>query len=199
MIKSEIFEKSLLNDYYFMRHGESTANIEHIIVSDPEHGITSYGLTENGVEQVKKALTEYSRYNHISNIISSDFLRARDTALIAAECFGCPLDFSVKLRERFFGNYNMMSDMNYQRVWENDRNKLPTDSVESLDMVLTRSMELLAECEKKLSGKSILLISHGDIIQITLAYLKGLTPYEHRTIESVKNAEIRKISFPDIL
>ena len=46
----------LNSQYFIMRHGESTANVEGIIVSTPENGVTKYGLSEEGQAQVKQSI-----------------------------------------------------------------------------------------------------------------------------------------------
>eukprot|EP00729_Bicosta_minor_P027009 gene27009-14380_t len=44
------------NTFVLLRHGESTANAEGIIVSQPENGVLhKYGLTKTGVAQAKAA------------------------------------------------------------------------------------------------------------------------------------------------
>ena len=93
-----------------MRHGESTANVEGIIVSTPENGIENYGLTDKGREQVvqsietaiaEKLLDENTR------IISSDFKRTYETAEIANQILGGKylIEPEPRLRERDFGNF----------------------------------------------------------------------------------------------
>jgi len=49
---------SLKNIYYIMRHGESEANTRGLIISSPERGTSSYGLTPNlhrSIEHLDKA------------------------------------------------------------------------------------------------------------------------------------------------
>jgi len=44
--------KILRNKYYLLRHGESHANREGIVISEPETGTSQYGLTGKGTESV---------------------------------------------------------------------------------------------------------------------------------------------------
>ncbi|HPK45730.1 MAG TPA: hypothetical protein PLV62_12175, partial [Spirochaetota bacterium] len=46
----------LHNTYLLMRHAQSKANHMHIIVSNPEVGVNDYGLTQEGKNQVLKAI-----------------------------------------------------------------------------------------------------------------------------------------------
>ena len=59
---------SLKNKYYAFRHGESQANVEGIIVSDPSIGTAKYGLSEKGRGQVEESAVRLSAVvaNHVS-------------------------------------------------------------------------------------------------------------------------------------
>ena len=57
---------TLRNKYYGLRHGESMANLEGIISSDPGRGTTIHGLTETG----RHSFTlQHDVLNHINHII----------------------------------------------------------------------------------------------------------------------------------
>ena len=78
----------------FSRHGESQANILHIISNrDLPHR-----LTPAGVEQALALAEAVSGYN-LMQVFSSPILRAQETAGIIAARFGLPLTVSPALRE----------------------------------------------------------------------------------------------------
>ncbi|CAF4355479.1 unnamed protein product, partial [Rotaria sordida] len=74
---------NLRNKYFGVRHGESEANVAHLISSNPQIGIESHGLSPYGRLQVIEN-TKLFLQNNSSNksyiIIASDFRRARETA-----------------------------------------------------------------------------------------------------------------------
>ncbi|CAN0370664.1 unnamed protein product, partial [Scytosiphon promiscuus] len=75
----------LKNRYYALRHGQSVANMEGIISSDPEVGSVKHGLTTNGRTQARVAATaliEVVGRDRLDSLVfvSSEFLRARQTA-----------------------------------------------------------------------------------------------------------------------
>ena len=78
--------KTLRNIYVGIRHGESEANMEGIISSDPFIGTTKHGLTKTGIIQARRAAISLievisGRENlHKCIFYSSDFTRARETA-----------------------------------------------------------------------------------------------------------------------
>ena len=69
------------NRYFLMRHGESEANVADLIISYPETGCKRYGLSKQGRQQVRLSALE-SGLGSDTLIISSDFLRARETATL---------------------------------------------------------------------------------------------------------------------
>ena len=78
--------KKLRNTYYGLRHGESEANLEGIISSDPVRGYSTHGLTAVGKVQSRRAATALidvvGRENFLKGdciFLSSDFRRARQT------------------------------------------------------------------------------------------------------------------------
>jgi broad specificity phosphatase PhoE len=78
---------TLRNKYYGLRHGESEANLEGIISSDPGRGTTIHGLTATGKTQSRRAATALietvGRENLLGDncvFLTSDFTRARQTA-----------------------------------------------------------------------------------------------------------------------
>ena len=185
---------SLKNTYYVMRHGQSLGNVQEVIVSAPENGIAGYGLTPVGKQQATRSLTKYSILDQQTIIYSSDFLRARQTALIA-EAILQPLDkvcFTKQLRERFFGDWELRSSDHYETVWAQDRDSILTNNVESVTDVLKRGLACLLEIEARFKDQNILLVSHGDTLQILLTFFKKLHPRCHRDVAHMRVAEIRE-------
>lgn len=189
----------LKNIYYIMRHGESEANARGLIVSSPAVGISGFGLTERGRDQVYETFDELPMSGHISLIITSDFLRARQTAAIVGDVFGI-MDVveSHELRERFFGDFDGGDDNRYAEVWAIDDkhlNEYPS-GVESPESVKGRVLALIARCEKQYEGEAILLVSHGDTLQILQAVFSGISPFEHRKMKHLDKGELRRLD-PD--
>ena len=80
----------LRNDFVALRHGQSQANRQQIIVSSPEVAIASYGLTDLGKTQARQAgrtiCQWYNKHHHQGLcLVCSDFLRAQQTAEIVEQ------------------------------------------------------------------------------------------------------------------
>ena len=69
----------LANRYFGLRHGQSSANLAGLIVSDPMRGTVGHGLTPAGRAQVEASISASNRLGSATLFLSSDFLRARET------------------------------------------------------------------------------------------------------------------------
>jgi len=201
----------LTNTYRVMRHGQSKANEAGVIVSRIEtdrHG--DWGLSELGRRQALTA-AEGSGLPADTVIWSSDFSRARETAEIVRAHLGAPeVILTDALRERCFGDLEGSGVANYARVWTADQavageaaaggtvtNQAaagPTGSgIEPAAAVLDRASALIADLERRYAGRDILLVSHGDTLQILQAGFLRLDPSSHRRVPHLETAEIREL------
>lgn len=189
--------RKLQNQYFIIRHGESMANVAGLIVSSPENGVNQYGLSEKGAEQVRSSVLSEDRLNCETLIISSDFQRTLETAKIVNECLSSqvPVQAERLLRERFFGELELGDSKDYAKVWASDAvNPDHTNwGVESVKAVLDRLHALLLVLDSKYADKNILLVSHGDILQILQTAFDDIKPSEHRSILHLNTAEIRQL------
>lgn len=181
------------NTYYVMRHGQSEANQAGLIVSDPVIGCAGYGLTAEGERQAKQAVQEFSG-KRPTQVICSDFLRARQTAALAAQGFGLPApQLNSGLRERFFGRLDGEADNQYPVVWQRDaEDAAHTDfQVESTLSVLQRGLALLRQLEQRYQDETLLLVSHGDTLQILQTAFSDLGCHQHRQLPHLNTAQIK--------
>jgi len=188
----------LANRYFVMRHGQSLANLQQVIVSHPQNGVDAYGLSEQGMRQVRESVQSSPEFDSSLLIVSSDFRRAWESAEIAQELLGSTnsLQFDQRLRERNFGEWELTPDSAYPLVWAGD--KINPDNgekgVESPNQVMARVTALVCEYEEKISGATILLISHGDALQLLLTAFSKQDASEHRRQQHLETAEIRALS-----
>lgn len=182
-----------------MRHGTSKANEEEIILSHPDEGTTNYGLVEEGKRQVRESVV-HAKNNGILDkstiIVSSDFTRAKETAEITREILEADnVLLTPKLRERFFGFWEKKHNRHYQDVWNDDSNNPhhKNNNVESTAEVLERTVALINELEEQYAGKKILLVSHGDALQILQTAFEKISSAYHRNLRHLEVAEIRQL------
>ena len=123
-------------------------------------------------------------------------MRARETAEIAKKLLGIEkINFHKNLRERYFGKFDKTSLDNIKIAWEHDE-KNPNHKhkgVESPNKVLKRTLALISKLEKKYKDKKILLVSHGDVLQILHTHFSKKPVSQHRKIPHLETAEIREL------
>jgi len=185
-------ESSFSNSYLLMRHGESDANVSGVIVSDPKIGCEHFGLTERGSKEVIASAKGFTG-EAITRIVCSDFLRTLQTARLVADTLNLPQpEKEVGLRERFFGDWDGMSAEHYENIWQRDKtDEQSDDHVESPEAVLKRGLSVLSRLEQEYQDQVILLISHGDMLQILNTWFAGIAPHKHRSLTHHQTAEIK--------
>jgi len=186
----------LANRYHAMRHGQSKANEAGVIVSkiDTDRG-GDYGLSERGLRQASAA-AQACGLPADTVIYASDFSRAKQTAEVMREHLGAPeVTLAEALRERSFGDLEGTPVANYARVWTADGadGDHGRDGVEPAADVLDRTTALVADLERRYSGRDILLVSHGDTLQILQAGFLRMDPAKHRSVPHLDTAQIREL------
>lgn len=186
----------LKNRYFIMRHGESEANAQGLITSDPDVCLKKYALTERGARTVFQTIKKHDSFDKYTIIYTSDFLRTKQTAQIVQDFVQAkPYKTSVKLRERYFGKYDGKSTALYAETWTHDEADAAHEKngVESAESVMSRMTSMIMLLERTYGGKTILLVSHGDPLQILETAFKKKDSSAHRTVQLLKLAQIREI------
>jgi glucosyl-3-phosphoglycerate phosphatase len=186
----------LANRFSVMRHGQSKANVAGLIVSRIENDQRGdYGLSELGRQQALTAARDCALPGD-TVIWSSGFSRARQTAeIVRAQLDAADVVIAEALRERCFGTWEGTPAANYARVWAADESN-PADAggnVEPVAAVLDRTTALIADLDQHYCGRDILLVSHGDPLQILQAGFLRIDPSRHRSLPALETAEIRRL------
>ena len=67
------------------------------------------------------------------------------------------------------------------------------DGVEQVAAVAARVLEVLHEADELARTAPVVLVAHGDVLQIALALGAGRDPHDHRDIPHLGNAELRRL------
>ncbi|WP_243470250.1 histidine phosphatase family protein [Vreelandella lionensis] len=169
------------NRYLLMRHGHSQANAQRKIISSPERGLTNYGLSEQGEQQLVDVLAQW-RWPEPTRVVHSDFLRTTHTAARVTEAFALDMQQEERLRERHFGELDGQADSYYPEVWAFDAQSADHTQwqVEPVSRVAARMCAALDALEQRFEGETVLVVSHGDPLQILLTALAGKPLTQHR-------------------
>ncbi|MCA8924736.1 MAG: histidine phosphatase family protein [Planctomycetes bacterium] len=186
----------LRNTYFGLRHGESEANVAGLIASDPATARAGFGLSDRGRSQVQATAVLQRAALGGAVVVTSDFARARQSAELAAQVLELsPPRVDTRLRERWFGELEGEPSTRYDEVWALDRDD-PAHSefgVEAAKAVVARLLSLLRDLEAELEGATVLLVSHGDPLQLLATALAGRPPSAHRELEPWQPAELRRL------
>ena len=158
---------------YFVRHGESDANIQHVISNrDSRFGLTVPGRTQAAT------LAKNLRNIPVAAVYSSPVLRARETAEILSQSFGLPYHVTEALREYDCGILEEKSDAESWKLhreiaedWTLNQNYLrkPEDGECYLD-IKGRFIPFVEGFVKNglHAQEHILFVSHGGLLQLML-------------------------------
>jgi probable phosphoglycerate mutase len=188
---------SLKNRYYAFRHGESLANMEGIIVSDPSIGTVKYGLSDEGCRQVEESAARLAEVVSGVVIVASDFLRTVETAdIIRKICDAEPARTDPRLRERQFGRWEGTCYMHYSDAWNKDAvdPDQMIDGVESANSVRRRMVAVICSLEAEFSDRDIVLVSHGDPLRLIRTAFEGLDTSLNRTLPYFETAGWRLLN-----
>lgn len=180
-------------DLYLVRHGESEANVL---------GAFPYSdtpLTEKGRQEAKSSAERLARKlgSHACQLLTSPFLRARQTA----EEFEVALRttaISVEgIRERTYGNLEgkkvgeWRSADEYFRQPSGELVLLQSEGAETIDEVAVRARLFLELVRTGEHGARVVVVSHGSFIRTLLATIDGVNPIEaSRFVPQVTNAHV---------
>ena len=193
--------RALRNHYYAMRHGQSEANVLGVAVGDPRRGVRGFGLTEVGRQQAVVSAAEFKEnYTPSANgteIVSSDFLRTRETAELLSKQLGntTPVRLSERLRERSFGELEGMEHRHMAVLLEREglARLIERYGCEPAASVQSRVVSIIRDLEQENRDKTLILVSHADPIQFLMAVFAGLDMNDQERILPLNCAEIAEL------
>lgn len=165
------------NTFIFIRHGEAENNAQGIDNSDLKK---VYHLTEKGRKQAEKLATELKKQK-IDLLFASPYARTKETAEIISEKMGgVEILFDQHLREHEMGSYSETKTGTFVKQFHSSGEryvkKLP--GAESFKEVENRLFAFLDYLQRKYSGKTIALVTHGDIQRAAQHLFGGKTVEE---------------------
>lgn len=170
-----------------VRHGQSTANRDRLVLGRS----LNVPLTEIGREQAEQAARRVDELvgDKAATVISSDALRARQTATIVAARLGVGLEVSELLREQYLG------DLEGRPV--DQLRPLPVPAGVDITEVAWGGGESIAEVHQRMRrllywlhtraelAEVVVLVGHGDAFCVLRAVLAGRG---HREIDWTTDA-----------
>ena len=176
-----------------VRHGETAWNAEHRV-----QGQLDVPLNAIGLAQAQAAAKVLAR-EKFDVIYSSDLSRARQTAAPTAELLSMQVAIDPALRERHYGIFERLT---YAEVKE----KFPEDYArfhardpdydfrtgESLKDFSARSIAVVSRIASECEGKSILVFTHGGVLDYLYRFITGLSLSAERDF-GIPNAGLNRV------
>jgi broad specificity phosphatase PhoE len=174
---------------YFIRHGESEANIRHTFAGQRDDSI----LTKKGEEQALSTANEIKKENlKIDRVISSPLKRALKTAQIIAVDLG--FDVSKIVIDDRLSEFDLGS-LSGSPINEEITLADLTPDINAEDPELFRKRVI--SCIKELinSSENILIVSHGGVGRVLESLREGNDPNSYYNLPGYLNASITKIDW----
>ncbi len=197
-------QKKSGNKYWVMRHGDAEANANNGISAkpnDPNH------LTDKGRNEVKESAQKLKK-EEIDLIVSSDFIRAKETTEVMANELNLKPEQIIideRLREMNPGSFTGKTWFDYNNTFGERINRLngrPDHGGENYNDVRRRTMSVLYEIDQKYRDKKILLVTHGlpaFMLQATVDnWDDRMVAYKPRLKPNFATGEVRTIDFSPV-
>ncbi len=178
-----------------VRHGETVWNAEMRM-----QGQLDTALSERGRRQAARAADALAAEG-IEAIVSSDLARAFDTAAAIAGVVGLPVATDPGLRERSFG---VFQGYTYAEIdarwpveaarWRHHDPAFAPDGGESLVDFNARAVAAVTAIAERAPGRSILVVTHGGVLDCLYRAAAGLGLDAPRSWE-LGNAAINRLLF----
>ena len=174
-----------------IRHGETEENKKRIIHSG--HG---GNLSELGIMQAESVALRLKEEN-IDLILSSDLLRASDTAKEIAKFHEVSLNFLEDLRERNAGKLEgKTKPENWDELKWNDEFARKFDMETSYELH-ERAKKFVNNLLKNNFGKTVVLVFHNGINQAMINFLLGNSHEKITELSNIKNGSVTIFEFDE--
>jgi len=173
---------------YFVRHGETDVN-----KADKLQGWMDEPLNDHGRDQIQN-LRKITKDLPIDVIVSSDFIRAKQSADILNADFNLEIEEWTDLREQKFGDYEgrRIGEIEFENNPLYELRKAPPGG-ETIEEYEKRVLKVVEKIQEKYSGKNILLVAHGGVYHVLHKQQLGLKSWEEYYDEHfyrTKNGEL---------
>lgn len=166
-----------------VRHGETEWNRERRM-----QGHSDSPLSETGLRQARQ-LARRLAAERFCALYSSDSGRAYRTARAIADVTGHEIRIDVRLRERHFGAFEGLTAEEIERVFPEEcvrfRSRDPDFVVpggESARAFRDRCLACLAEIATRHRGDSVIVVTHGLVLDMVYRAAEGLALHEPRPV-----------------
>jgi probable phosphoglycerate mutase len=176
-----------------VRHGETAWNAEHRVQGQLDVPLNAIGLAQ------AQAAAQVLGAERFDVIYSSDLSRARQTAQPTADRLAMPVLVDNDLRERHYGIFERLTYAEVKQRFPEDYARFEAREPdyafrtgESLKDFSARSISVLTRIAETHRGKSILVFTHGGVLDKLYRFVTGL-PLSAAREFGIPNAGLNRI------
>ena len=176
-----------------VRHGETAWNAEHRVQGQLD-------VPLNGIGQVQAlAASKILAREKFDAIYSSDLTRARQTAEPTAGLLSLKVILEKELRERHYGIFERLTYAEVKVRFPEDYARFEARDPEyafrtgeALKDFSARSISILTRIAETNSGKSVLVFTHGGVLDMLYRFVSGLSLSAERNF-GIPNAGLNRV------
>ena len=176
-----------------VRHGETAWNAEHRVQGQLDLPLNAIGLAQ------AQAASKVLGREKFDALYSSDLSRARQTAQPAADLLSMPILVEKDLRERHYGIFERLTYAEVKVKFPEDYARFAAREPEyafrtgeSLKDFSARSISIITRIAETHKGKSILVFTHGGVLDKLYRFVTGLPLSAERDF-GIPNAGLNRI------
>jgi probable phosphoglycerate mutase len=176
-----------------VRHGETAWNAEHRVQGQLDVPLNAIGQAQ--AQAASKVLSQ----ERFDAIYSSDLSRARQTAQPAANLLRMQIILDRDLRERHYGIFERLTYAEVKARYPEDYARFEARESdyafrtgESLKDFSARSIAAIARIAREHQGKSVLVFTHGGVLDRLYRFVTGL-PLGARRDFGIPNAGLNRV------
>lgn len=174
---------------YLVRHGQTDWNVDK-----KTQGHTDIPLNDKGREQARNLFSSVSKLG-VKKIVSSDLLRAKETAEILNEVLGVSLELDQRLREINYGSLEgIPRDTLKPEMWDIFNTTPEKLNAEAFKDVFTRIKTFFDELDD--THENVLIVTHGGALRMIMYYADNRENFDKEKYSKffqnakIKNADI---------
>ena len=181
---------------YFVRHGQSVANLQDFFYNDEDAPLTPLGREQ--ARETGRRLKELGV--HFDVVYCSTYERARETCRLALIEMGLKEEDVIidrRLEERKFDGLvgKTASEEHYRELFDYYSNRAVVDGVEPIIDLEMRAQDFLDYIKQQYDGKNVLAFSHGHFLVAVFAIVYGRPESgDYNEIRLLNNGEILEVT-----
>lgn len=155
-----------------VRHGETAWNADRRLQGHQDIPLNALGLAQ--ADAAGRYLQQRHQQTPFAAIVSSDLIRARQTADAVGQALGMPVVANAALRERHYGQFEGQTPTEaeagdpsaYAALVARDDLEAAPGAAEPLQAMQARIEAFLADLAREYPDQAVVIVTHGGVLDI---------------------------------